>query len=91
MHGFVMEGHIFVLMMINTQAYQFIIPRTCTKGNVISRVVVVNKNIAKSGDLGTRASCKHNKSGKKLHGLNMLRIEWYSLQTSQIVHFSWPS
>ena len=65
MHGFVMEGHIFVLMMINTQAYQFITLRTCTKGNLISRVVVVvNKNIAKSGDLGTEASCKRNKSGK---------------------------
>ena len=35
-------------------------------------VIVVNKNIAKSGDLGTWASCKHNKSvefGEKLASL----------------------
>ena len=41
-----------------------IIPRACARGKVI--VVFVNKNIAKSGDLGTQARCWRNKSVEKV-------------------------
>ena len=57
----------------------------CTRGKVIGSVVVVvvDIKIAKFGDLGTWASCKH----RQKTGFSMLRIEWYGLQASQIVYF----
>ena len=39
-------------------------------------------------------TCKYNESvevGENLTGFNILRIEWHSLQASQIVYFCWPS
>ena len=72
-------------------------PRTCARGKVIGRVVIVviivHKKIARSWDLGTSETRKYNESvdvGEKT-GLRMLRIEWYGLQASQIVYFSWLS
>ena len=69
-------------------------PARMRRGKVIGRVivVVVDTKIAKSGDVRTWASCKHNeyvKFGEKT-GFSMLRIECHSLRESQIVYFSWP-
>ena len=48
-----------------------ITPRTCARGKVIGHIVIVvvmDKKITKSGDLGTWVSCKHDyvEFGKKL-------------------------
>ena len=60
--------------------------RPCTRGKVISCIVVVSyKKIPRSEDVGNRATGMHNESvefGESL--VSVLRTEWYSLQASQI-------
>ena len=78
----------------NTKSHRIIIPRACTRGKVIGRVVVVVVVIVvihkKSPDL----EFKHLSDSKvqricqswRKNDLRMLRI-----QASQIVYFSWTS
>ena len=44
----------------------------CARGEVINSVDVVDTKNAKSGDLGTRASCKYNES--KLASVHLLEL-----------------
>ena len=81
-------------MAIDHSGHLLLPTHVCTRGKGIDHVIIVmDTKIAKSGVLGAWASCKYNKyveCGKKT-SFTILRIEWHSLQASQIVYFSWPS
>ena len=69
-------------------------PMHMHKGSLVIVVVVVDTKIAKSGDLSTWVSCKHNKYveiGEKLASVCSESSGTAYIQASQIAYFSWPS